>query len=159
MLVMDECIINKVSFVGYLNSCLLRWVEIGVDNYIRDIIFYGYKIFFKIILESVELKNNRFLLENVEFVLLEIEFLLVKNCILEVSIKLSVVNLFIVVYNRLGKFRLVLDCRYVNFYLYKYRYRYEDVEVVRDVFDIGDFVFIFDFKLVYYYIFIFVEYR
>lgn len=86
-----------------------------MDNYIRDIISHGYKIPFKTIPESVELKNNRSSLENVEFVSSEIESLLAKNCISEVSTKPSVVNPLTVAYNRSGKPRLVLDCRYVNF--------------------------------------------
>lgn len=57
--VTDECITNKVSPVGHLNSCLSRWVETGVDNYTCDIISHGYEIPFKTIPQCVELKNNR----------------------------------------------------------------------------------------------------
>lgn len=50
------------------------------------------------------------------------------------------------------KQRLVLDVRYVNFYLFKYKYKYEYVEVLKNVFEVGDFIFLFDLKSVYYYI-------
>nr|XP_034311779.1 uncharacterized protein LOC117684306 [Crassostrea gigas] len=81
----DGCITNKVSPIEHLNSCLSRWVETGVDIYIKDIISHGYKIPVQTIPESVDLKNNRSSLENVEFVSSEIESLLAKNCISETS--------------------------------------------------------------------------
>lgn len=46
----------------------------------------------------------------------------------------------------------------MNFYLYKFKFRYEDVVIVKEMFKMGDFMFIFDLKLVYYYIEIYEEY-
>lgn len=151
--------ISSIIFlVGCLRLCYSEWEKIGIGKIILDIIKLGYKILFKINFFFIELNNNRLVRDELEFVIGEIRNLIEKGCVLWVREKFIVVNFLMVVKNRNGKWRLVLDCRYVNFYLYKFKFRYEDVVIVKEMFKMGDFMFIFDLKLVYYYIEIYEEY-
>ena len=67
------------------------------------------------------------------------------------------VNPLTVALNKSNKPRLVLDCRHINPHLHKYRFKYEDGKVVREVFDVGDFIFSSDVRSAYHHIDIFEE--
>ena len=79
-----------------------------------NVIQYGYRLPFLTIQSSVELKNNKSVLDNANFVSSETQNLLDNGCFQEVREKHIVVNPLTVAGNK-QKQRLVLDARHVNF--------------------------------------------
>ena len=55
-----------------------------------------------------------------------------------------VINLLTVAYNKKGKPRLVLDRRNINDNLHKFKFKYEDLQVARQLFEKGFYMFSFD---------------
>ena len=98
------------------------------------------------------IKNNKSARENVSFVTEEIQSLLRKGVIPESEQKPTVVNPLTVAYNKVGKPRLVLDCRHINEYLHKFRFRYEDIRIAEEMFEKGSFLFTYDLKSAYHHI-------
>lgn len=77
---------------------------------------------------SVEIKNNKFSIDNKRFVSSEIEKFSRKGCVQEVIEKPEVVNPLTVAANK-SKQRLVLDARHVNPHLFKHKHKYEDASI------------------------------
>ncbi|XP_053391340.1 uncharacterized protein LOC128554120, partial [Mercenaria mercenaria] len=147
------------SPVGRLKNNLAHWEKTCKNEYILDVIAQGYKLPFKTMPSSVEIRNNKSALDNLEFVSSEIKNMLAKGCISEVQSAPEVVNPLTVAINRVGKPRLVLDCRHINLDLYKYKCRFEDQSVARQIFKKGDFIFSFDIKGAYHHIMIHFAHR
>jgi hypothetical protein len=115
-----------ITPIGRLRSSVGEWERIGSNSTVLQVIKTGYIIPFKTEPESVELRNNRYALNDSSFVQSELDKLLGKGCISCVAYKPKVVNPLTVAYNRNGKPRLVLDCRHVNPHLHKFKFRYEE---------------------------------
>ena len=56
-----------------------------------------------------------------------------------------------------GKFRLILDLRYVNNHLSEFKFKYEDLHVVADLIELGDWFFTFDLRNGYHHVDIYEE--
>ncbi|XP_076105887.1 uncharacterized protein LOC143074222 [Mytilus galloprovincialis] len=84
--------VNITSPAGRLRTHITKWLSIGTNEYILDVIKNGYKIPFMVIPGKVELENNRSAKDNPQFVLGEINKLLQKKCISEVNYIPHVVN-------------------------------------------------------------------
>ena len=140
---------EDVTPVGRLKDHLTKWVKIDADKYILDVISSGYKIPFKSIPDRVCLNNNKSARDNVKTVCTEIQKLIDKGCVSEVSDIPFVVNPLTLAFNKVGKPRLVLDCRHINQFIHEFSFRMEDVKVAREIFQKGSFLFSFDLKSAY----------
>ena len=143
-----------ISPVGRLKAAHEKWKETGVSKYILSVIEEGYKLPFKTFPPSAHIKNNRSARENVSFVSKEIQSLQQKGVLSESEQKPTVVNPLTVAYNKVGKPRLVLDCRHINEHLHKFRFRYEDIRIAEEMFEKGSFLFTYDLKSAYHHIMI-----
>ena len=143
--------------VGRLRSCLNHWEKSGASSFILDVVENGYKLPFKTLPKPVELGNNKSARDNADFVSREIQNLLLKGCIREVPTAPTVINPLTVAINRVGKKRLVLDCRHLNLELFKYKCCFENQSIAKDIFSKGDYLFTFDIKGAYHHIMIFPE--
>ena len=94
------------------------------------------------------LKNNRYARDNPNFVSEEISNLLKKG-LKEPKNQPDVVNLLTIAYNKVGKPRLVLDCRHINPHLHKFRFNYEDIKIAESMFEKGAYLFTFDLRGAY----------
>ena len=155
MALVDE----DVTPVGRLKDHLTKWVKIDADKYILDVISSGYKIPFKSIPDRVCLNNNKSARDNVKTVCTEIQKLIDKGCVSEVSDIPFVVNPLTLAFNKVGKPRLVLNCRHINQFIHEFSFRMEDVKVAREIFQKGYFLFSFDLKSAYHHIEIFEHHR
>ena len=131
-----------------------KWKETGVSRYILSVIEEGYTLTFKTFPPSACIKNNKSARENVSYVTEEIQLILRKGVISEGEQKPTVVNPLMVAYNKIGKLRLVLDCRHINEYLHKFRFRYEDIRIAEEIFENGSFLLTYDLKSAYHHIMI-----
>ncbi|MCG8049356.1 MAG: hypothetical protein N0E48_27825, partial [Candidatus Thiodiazotropha endolucinida] len=140
--------------VGRLKAAYEHWRTAGASDQVLDIISNGYKLPFKDLPEPVLLPNNKSARDNPNFVSNEIQALIEKGCVSEVSDIPLVVNPLTVAYNKVGKPRLVLDCRHINPHLFKYKCCFENHSVARGLFEMGDFLFTFDLKSAYHHVMI-----
>lgn len=100
---------NLVNVKGNLKKHSSYWKNVlHANDFIMNVIDFGYRIPFFSDPPSVFLKNNRSALQHSEFVENSIQELLSKNCITEVKCTF-VVNPLTVSVNSSGKERLVLD--------------------------------------------------
>jgi hypothetical protein len=155
---MDENV-SPISPVGRLKCAYGAWVDAGANAHILDVVQNGYKLPLYECPSPVLLKNNKSALDNGVFVQEQIAKLLELRCISEVDKPPEIVNPLTVAQGKSGKQRLVLDCRHVNPHLYKFKCKFEDVSVGRDLFQKGDFLFVFDLKSAYHHIEIFPDHR
>ncbi|KAK3088526.1 hypothetical protein FSP39_020182 [Pinctada imbricata] len=156
-----KCSSDQVqSPVGRLKSSTKKWESSGASSYILKVINAGYGLPFKDIPESTFLRNNRSALDAPDFVKDEIKKLIDAKCISQVSVnEVYVVNPLTVATNRVGKQRLVLDCRYINPFLHLFKCKFEETNVARQMFKQGDFLFKFDLKGAYHHVMILEEHR
>ena len=150
---------SQKSPAGSLYSCLEQWVKYGANPYILDVVENGYKIPFMLVPPKAVLLNNASARKEVAFVNAEVSKLLALKCVSVADFIPHVINPLTVAVGKSGKFRLVLDCRHVNNFVYKQKFRMEDSKVARHMFDKGDFLFTFDLKSAYHHIEIFREHR
>ena len=150
---------DTITPVGSLKICLSYWEEANVNAHIKDVIVQGYKIPFRTLPDSVQLRNNKSARDNPSFVKEEIQKLLGKGCISRVQIKPIFFNPLTVAYSKTGKARLVLDCRTINKHLMQVKFKYEDVSIAKQLFALGDYVFTFDLRSAYHHINIFEAHR
>ena len=135
------------------------WKKAGADQYILSVIDNGYKIPFKETPDSFHAKNNKSARDNPDFVTKEIKNLVSKQCVSEVTEKPHIVNPLTVAYNKKGKPRLVLDCRYVNEKLHLFKFKYEDMQIARSMFEKGTYMYGLDIRGAYNHIDRFSEHR
>ena len=143
---------SNISPVGRLRDNFSFWSKICNNDYILRVIKYGYTIPFICIPKDTFICNNKSSCDNEIFVDNEIEKLLRKNCISELKSKPRVVNPLTVAVGKVGKLRLVLDCRHINDCIAKYQFRYEDYRVVEKLVHEYDFMITFDIKSAYHHI-------
>jgi len=77
-----------------------------------------------------------------------IDELLSLGCISEVSAEPEIVNPLSVSISKSGKKRLILDLRHINKCFFKNKFRSEDISIVKEILNPGDFMFSFDLNLV-----------
>ena len=152
----SNCIISPVN---RLKEHIHKWEEFGASEFVLSILRGGYRIPFKSKPQNAVLKNNRSALDNPGIVREEIEKLLKKGCVTEVCNPPSVVNPLTVAFNKVGKPRLVLDCRHINPLIHDFKFRMEDVATARELFNPDDFLFGFDLKSAYHHIGIYEKHR
>ena len=157
---------DKSSVSPYrLKNCKDKWEQAGSDPYIMSVIEEGYKIPFKEIPSTKRSNNNKSARDNPEFVTAELKKMLSKKCIYKVETEPHVINPLTVAYNKKGKPRLVLDCRNINDNLHKFKlnrkamFKYEDLQVARQLFEKGFYMFLFDIRGAYNHIDIFQPHR
>ena len=148
-----------VSPYNRLKNCKDKWKQAGSDQYIMSVIEDGYKIPFKEVPDTKRARNNKSARDNPQFVESEINKLLSKKCISRVDSEPHIVNPLTVAYNKKNKPRLVLDCRNINDNLHKFRFKYEDIQVARQLFEKGYYMFTFDIRGAYNHIDIFQPHR
>ena len=89
-----------------------------------------------------------------------IDELLSLGCISEVSAEPDIVNPLSVSISKSGKKRLILlDLRHINKCFFKNKFRCEDISIVKEILNPGDFMFSFDLKSGYHHVEIFPEHR
>ena len=81
-----------------------------------------------------------------EFVQRSVTELMLGGCMHEVPLQPQICSLLSVVESGSGKKRLVINLRHLNRYLWKKKFKYEDLKVVMQMLDKGDFLFSFDLK-------------
>ena len=150
---------SSISPYNRLKKNISCWKKAGADQYILSVIDNGYKIPFKETPDSFHAKNNKSARDNPDFVTKEIKNLVSKQCVSEVTEKPHIVNPLTVAYNKKGKPRLVLDCRYVNEKLHLFKFKYEDMQIARTMFEKGTYVYGFDIRGAYNHIDMFSEHR
>ena len=155
----NKDIVSELSPVGRLKSRYGKWADITSNGFILSVIEDGYKIPFKEMPESVDLKNNKTARDSMEFVKSEVNKLLENSCAVEVKDKPIVINPLTVATNKVGKQGLVLDCRHLNKCLQKFKFKYEDAIVARRLFEKGTYLFSFDLRSAYHHIDIFSQHR
>lgn len=146
-----------VSPVGRLKDHVQTWSDVSENQYILHVIANGYKLPFKQIPERARLCNNKSARGNPVFVQKEIESLLKKGVISEAQHTPHVINPLTVAYNKVGKARLVLDCRHINPSLHLFKVKFEDINIATKMFDLSSYTFTFDLKSAYHHIDIFKE--
>ena len=135
------------------------WEAIGASVFILSIIEFGYKLPFITTPTKALFKNNRSANDNPLFVNSEISKLLLNGYIKKLASPPVVVNPLSVAKNSGGKLRLILDLRYVNQCLYKFVVKYENLELVKDLADLGGFMAKFDLKSGYHHMGIFEDHQ
>ena len=147
----DVSISDSSSFSPYnrLRNNKSKLKEAGANLYILEVIEEGYKIPFKAHPNVRRSKNNKSARDNPEFVKEEISKLLTKKCISEIQEEPHVINPLTAAYNKKGKPRLVLDYRNINNNLVKFRFKYEDIQMARQFFKKGMYMFSFDIRGAY----------
>ncbi|MCG7875782.1 MAG: reverse transcriptase domain-containing protein [Candidatus Thiodiazotropha endolucinida] len=138
------------SPVGRLQKAIDKWKEITDDRYILEVIRQGYSLPLKENPKTIILKNNKSARSNMSFVTQEVNNLVERGVVSEVPEAPKVVNPLTVAYNKIGKPRLVLDCRHINSCLHVFKFKYEDIKVAESMFETGSFLFTFDLKSAYH---------
>ena len=149
---------DSLSVIGSLKRHIDFWFSIGANVYILDVISNGYKIPFKDIPSSANLKNNRSALDNDEFVKTAINDLLLSGAISETKDAPFVVNPLTVAQNSTKK-RLVLDLRHVNEHVLVDKIKFDDWGLAMQYLDISSYMFSFDFKSGYHHVDIHDDYK
>ena len=118
---------------------------------VQSVIENGYKIPFTTHPPPFAAANNRSSREHPDFVEKAIGELLKNGCIQAVDVEPYCCNPLTVAGNN-EKLRLVLDLRHVNKYVDMKHFKHEDLHTFADMFEEGDFFFIFDLKSGYHHI-------
>ncbi|VDI74620.1 Hypothetical predicted protein [Mytilus galloprovincialis] len=143
---------NLINVKGNLRKHALFWKNVlNANDFIMNVINFGYRIPFLSEPPTIFLSNNRSALKHSEFVENSIEELLTKECIKEVN-RPFVVNPLTVSVNSTGKERLVLDLRHVNKFVEKQKVKFEGVKEAMTFVNFSGFGFKFDLKSGYHHI-------
>ena len=93
------------------------------------------------------------------FVKSAINHLIINSCVTEVFETPVIINLLSISIQKSGKKHLILDLSYVNQFLYKCTFHCEDLSLVKEILNPGDFMFTFDLKSGFHHVEIFPEHR
>ena len=137
---------------GRLKERLGFWKEIGAGNWVIKILSQGYAIPFTSEPEPAIFRNNRSALDNADFVTEEILDLLDSGR--ERGVDFSEVHTInpLSVADKGEKLRLILDLRYINKFLQVLKFKCEDILLIKDLFNTGDFSFKSDIRSGYHHI-------
>ena len=127
--------------------------------WILDCITDGYKLPLKSILGPFIRKNQDSVLKNVDLVAEAIKELEANRCVERVDKQPHICSPLSVVENGKGKYRLVINLRYLNQFLWKDKFKYEDIRIAMLMFQKDDYMFSFDLKSGYHHVEIYEPHR
>jgi hypothetical protein len=153
----QNCKLTSVK--GRIKNNIKFWEQIGTNEYILQVIKYGYVLPFVSRPNKVNSNNNKSARDNSTFVAEAIAELIVSKAVSMVDYEPEVVNPLTVAINAKGKKRLVLDLREVNPFLWKEKIKFDDWKVAQDYLDIGGYMYCFDLKSGYHHIEIHEDYH
>ena len=137
---------------GRLAKNIEFWRNIGANDYVLNLIEFGYKLPMSTVPPKSRLKNNKSALAHVDFVTKAINDLVLSGAVKEVSQVPHVVNPLTVAKNKGNKLRLVLDLRFVNPYVELDHIKFDDWSVASDYLVHNGYMFSFDLKSGYHHI-------
>ena len=144
---------GSCSVKGRLKAKVDYWVSVlGAPQSLCDIIAQGYRLPFVTMRESKVFGNQKSAITNEEFMSKAITELCEDNCVRKVETRPVVISPLLVVTNRSGKQRLVINLRYVNHFLWKEKFKYEDMRIAWTYFVKGHYINTFDLKSAYHHI-------
>ena len=117
------------------------WKEIGTSNWVIKILSQGYALPFTSEPEPAIFRNNLSALHNADFVS-----------------EVHTLNPLSMADNG-EKRRLILDLKYINKFLQVPKFKCEDIRLIKDLFNIGDFFFKFDIRSGYHHVDIHPQYQ
>ena len=145
---------------GRLKENISFWEQnLEPAPWILDCIKEGYKLPLKTIPGPFLGKNQDSALNHREFVTEALRELELNRCIKKVDEQPHICSPLSVVDNGRGKYRLVINLRYLNQFLWKDKFKYEDLRTAMLMFKQGDFVFSFDLKSGYHHVDIYGPHR
>ena len=124
---------------------------------IVSIVRQGYILPFVSVPEQRFFKNQKSAFVHREFVTETIAELLLNHCIEQVETRPWVCSPLLVVVGNSGKKHLVINLRYVNYFLWKEKFKYEDMKTALMLMDKEDYMCTFDLKSGYHHVDIHVE--
>lgn len=134
------------------------WRSIGASSFVLSVIESGYKLPFVSIPLRYFFSNHKSAVDNRAFVCEAIELLLLAGSAVEVKRdQVHVCSPLGVVPKKNGKRRLILDLRFLNKHLAKRKFKFEDLRVVAEILQPGDWFFTFDLRNGYHHVDIFQE--
>ena len=143
----SACVNIKFS----LKRHFVFWEEtLRPSSFVLNVLRQGYVLPLKSTPPSFHAKNNKSSLQNGQFVAEAIGELLKGGLVLEVLERPHCVNPLSV--STKGKLRLVLDLRHVNMFLVGKKFRYEDLRILAEILDVGDYFVNFDLKSGYHHV-------
>lgn len=148
-----EFSVGSCSVKGRLKAKVDYWDSVlGAPQSVCDIVAQGYRLPFVTMPESKVFGNQKSAITNEEFVSKAVTELCKDNCARKVETRPVVISPLLVVTNRSGKQRLVINLRYVNRFLWKEKFKYEDMRIALTYFDKGHYINTFDLKSGYHHI-------
>ena len=115
------------------------WRSIGASSFVLSVIESGYKLPFVSIPLRYFFSNHKSAVDNRAFVCEAIELLLLAGSAVEVKRdQVHVCSPLGVVPKKNGKLRLILDLRFLNKHLAKRKFKFEDLRVVAEFLQPGD---------------------
>ena len=142
-----SCVNIKFSLKNHLSF----WENnLQPSSFVYNVLQHGYILPFNSIPPPIEVKNNKSSLRHKDFVGEALEELENQGLIKRVHEKPHCVNPLTV--SDKGKLRLVLDLRHMNNYITPKKFRYEDLKMLAEIIEKGDFFVNFDLKSGYHHI-------
>ena len=150
----EKCKLDTgVSVKGRLNHNLHYWESVlQAPEPILSIIRQGYILPFVSVPEARYFKNQGSAFVHKEFVTDTVQGLLEHGCIKRVTSQPIVCSPLLVVVSNSGKKRLVINLRYINYFLWKEKFKYEDMRTVLLLLEKEDFLCTFDLKSGYHHV-------
>ena len=142
---------SDMSVVGSLRRHKDFWRELTDSPNIINVIEHGYSIPLLKLPGTKFLDNNLSSLKHPTFVRETIDELLTKGAIIELTNPPRVVNPLTVVVKD-GKKRMVLDCRYINKFVFKQKTKIEGAETLKKFLPRATHLFNFDLKAGYHHV-------
>ena len=137
---------------GRLKERLDFWKKIGAGNWVIKILSQGYALPFTSEPQPAIFRNNLSALDNTDFVTKEILDLLHSGRVRDVDFsEVHTLNSLSEADNG-EKLRLILDLRYINKFLQVPKLKCENIRLVKNLFNIGDFFFKFDIRSGYHHV-------
>lgn len=137
---------GEPSPVGRLRDRIEFWEEMGASQFVLGILREGFRLPFVAEPEKRIFANHRSCEENTDFVDNAVGDLIRLGCAKEVPYEEVWVGSPLGVHTSGTKSRLILDLRYVNLHLQKMKFKYEDMKLIAQIYEKGDYVVTFDLK-------------
>ena len=131
--------VSDINVKNRLISHAQFWRDIRASPWVMRVIDQSYSLPFIVEPLPAFFTNNQSALKHQAFVANEIQRLLETGCIREVERDEAYIISSLSVAENTEKLRLILDHRYLNYFLSVPKFKYEDVRTIRDLFNKGDF--------------------
>ncbi|XP_033729279.1 uncharacterized protein LOC117318361 [Pecten maximus] len=148
---------REIIVKGRLKSSIEFWKSFCRNQFVLDVIQYGYKIPFFSSPPKMYLPNNKSALSNADFVKEAITQLVRKGLVERCEDVPLVVNPLTVSTQSNGKKRLILDLRCVNAHLWKEKVKFDDIRTALIYLNQGSWMYKFDIHSAYHHIDIFAD--